>query len=250
VNDTNTENSLGSESAIPPQAGNLSQSTLRFTKNVSKYFMDFLETDFHKRRIPKRHIRHTDSKGHVIGVSLKKYESAHKLIFENLSKEIALTNKVAIKIGKHKSLLSPAVKNFIDLQIGSITEENCRTVIDQIVTHIEYTAPNYSKKPDEFLAQTVSSTNAVLMEHIVSPIIDTLIKSIGDKLSLESDTALESKNEILDYLLGNIYEEIIPLLNSYLINKELTPVKEYFDIIFSKKNIADKLKNYFEEYTT
>jgi hypothetical protein len=32
-----------------------------FIKEVAKYFMDFLETDFHKQRAPKRAIRFRDS---------------------------------------------------------------------------------------------------------------------------------------------------------------------------------------------
>lgn len=244
------ENKFNSDSKSSSLASNLTQSTLNFTKNVSKYFMDFLETDFHKRRIPKRHIRNTDKDGHLIGISLKKYESAHKLIFGKLSNEIAITNKIPIKIGKHKSLLSPAVKNFIDQQIHSITDEICRKVINEITTHVEDTASNYLKKPDDFLEQILSSISSLLMEHIVSPIIDTLIHSVGDKLPLGIETAIDSKDEILDYLTGDIADEIIPLLNLYLIQKDIEPLRQYLDGIYSEKNIGEKLSNYFEEYTT
>ena len=54
--------------------------TLDFFSEVTKYFMDFLETDFHKRRLPRRSIKARNSDNLLVGVSLKKYESFNREI--------------------------------------------------------------------------------------------------------------------------------------------------------------------------
>ena len=43
---------------------------LAFIKEVAKYFMDFLETDFHKRRNPKRSVQLRNSSNLLIGLNL------------------------------------------------------------------------------------------------------------------------------------------------------------------------------------
>jgi len=46
---------------------------LAFIREVVKYFMDFLETDFHKRRNPKRTVKFRNDNNLLIGVDLSKY---------------------------------------------------------------------------------------------------------------------------------------------------------------------------------
>lgn len=46
---------------------------LAFIKEVTKYFMDFLETDFHKRCNPKRSVQLRNSSNLLIGLNLNKY---------------------------------------------------------------------------------------------------------------------------------------------------------------------------------
>jgi len=46
---------------------------LTFIKELAKYYMDFLETDFHKRRNPKRSIKSRNENNLLIGINLNKY---------------------------------------------------------------------------------------------------------------------------------------------------------------------------------
>ena len=44
-----------------------------FIKEIAKYFMDFLETDFHKRRLPRRSVKYKNNDNLLIGINLTKY---------------------------------------------------------------------------------------------------------------------------------------------------------------------------------
>ena len=68
---------------------NLTSGTLSFFREVTKYFMDFLETDFHKHKLPKRIIRSKNSNNLLVGLNLKKYESFHTVIAKLISSNFA-----------------------------------------------------------------------------------------------------------------------------------------------------------------
>src|ERR1700751_4343851 len=70
---------------------------LLFIKEVAKYFMDFLETDFHKQRVPKRVVRLKDSNSLLVGINLRKYPSFHQKIPYLVSKGFAnsLANEIS-----------------------------------------------------------------------------------------------------------------------------------------------------------
>ena len=59
--------------------------TISFVKEVAKYFMNFLETDFKKRRIPKRNSIQKTQKGLRVGIDLKKYPKLKKTFFALLN---------------------------------------------------------------------------------------------------------------------------------------------------------------------
>ena len=56
-----------------------------FIKEVASYFQNFLETDFRKRRLPKRSIKSTDTNGNQITINLLKYTSFRKKILTDFN---------------------------------------------------------------------------------------------------------------------------------------------------------------------
>ena len=56
-----------------------------FIKEVAKYFMDFLETDFHKRRNPKRSIKLRDQNNLLVGLNLNKYPAFNNLVWKSVN---------------------------------------------------------------------------------------------------------------------------------------------------------------------
>lgn len=64
------------------KAGKATKDGLLFIKEVAKYFMDFLETDFHKRRNPKRSVQLRNASNLLIGLNLSKYPSFNALVWK------------------------------------------------------------------------------------------------------------------------------------------------------------------------
>ena len=55
-----------------------------FVKELARYFMEFLETDFHRRRVPKRAIADRSSQNLLVGVCLARYPSYRTHLWRQL----------------------------------------------------------------------------------------------------------------------------------------------------------------------
>ena len=72
-----------------------------FIKEVASYFQNFLETDFRKRRLPKRSIKSTDTNGNQITINLLKYTSFRKKFLLSLK---ILRNMISLLIFREISI--------------------------------------------------------------------------------------------------------------------------------------------------
>ena len=72
-----------------------------FAKSLGKYYMEFLETDFKKQRIPKRRINYRDNNNLLIGLNLKKYDRFDKKIRKHISNGL-YQNKIISIFGSVK----------------------------------------------------------------------------------------------------------------------------------------------------
>jgi len=76
-----------------------------FIKEVSKYFMNFLETDFKRRRAPKRSIAFTDKAGNLTAFKLDKYPSFLRKISKLINDDKA-DYSIIVTRGAHTSNIS------------------------------------------------------------------------------------------------------------------------------------------------
>jgi hypothetical protein len=65
------------------------KATLNFVKEVARYFMDFLETDFRRRRSPRRSIKLHNKDNLLTGINLKKYPAFNKRIWKQINDSFA-----------------------------------------------------------------------------------------------------------------------------------------------------------------
>ena len=97
---------------------NSNQGVIPFATELAKYFMDFLETDFHKVRNPKRNIQTKNNNNLQILINLNKYKKlpsrSWKLISSGFNSDI-LNH---IKKGEYTA---PIPKSLLDLIAGQVS---------------------------------------------------------------------------------------------------------------------------------
>src|SRR3989339_2073228 len=85
---------------------------LAFIKEVAKYFMDFLETDFHKRKNPKRSVQLRSGNNLLIGLNLNKYPAFASLVWKAINHSFDKSALNGIPKGVYRTNIP---KNLLDL---------------------------------------------------------------------------------------------------------------------------------------
>ena len=89
-----------------------------FVKEVGRYFMEFLETDFHKRRLPRRSIKIHNDKGLLTGVNLSKYPTFYKVGYKLVNSSFSGDVLGSIQKGVYKADIPRSLLDLIKKQIN------------------------------------------------------------------------------------------------------------------------------------
>ena len=212
----------------------------QFIKSILKYYTDFLETDFHKRRSPKRKILFTNADNQLIGLNLSRYPKFQEKILKLLNGNIS-TEELKITKGSYTNKIreSLLIKLFesIDLFMTSKKQD--------INTNLNLIFKNYLVSKDEELAKDDFVNNKItefLNTHI-TPVFFNLNKSfLTDIGVVESD--LESIIESLNISLVKSIREVF----SETINKNETKELK-LDSSVLVKILKAITKDYFASYS-
>lgn len=217
---------------------------INFNKSIIKYFMDFLETDFHKRKSPKRKIQYTDSNNLVVGCNLKKY-SKFELKMNKLLSESFKINNFHVKKGEYVATPNEKILARLSDKISEIGNERLKEINKIFIS-------DFSK-----LLKDKNVSNTILLDDSVNNLIrliETLIinQYIDDSIALftqigiqeqEVDTLKESLvNCIIIFFKDRISDTIEKIKTG-----ENIDVKEEIDFI-TADNLKKLVKEYFSNY--
>jgi len=102
----------------------------QFGFKVSRYFLDFLETDFKRQQAPRRRIQIKNDANQITGVPLRKYEALHHAVAALLAKDLAGNGPRALTVprGRYKVPIDPLLKNLIGQYIDAIETQKFRAI--------------------------------------------------------------------------------------------------------------------------
>ena len=90
----------------------------KFAAFLAKYYMEFLETDFKRQRIPKRRISgYHDINNHLIGLNLNKYEKFGDSIRSLIEKGDIHNKTISVKKDQYTTALNKTATALIEKQI-------------------------------------------------------------------------------------------------------------------------------------
>ena len=114
--------------------------TLKFVQELAKYYMDFLETDFHRHKNPKRGVRLRSADNLLVGINLARYpafvQAAWKLILTGFSTDTL----PEIRKGAFRSALPATLLQLIELEGDKISEtqmDELRAMVRRVLSSSE-----------------------------------------------------------------------------------------------------------------
>jgi hypothetical protein len=225
--------------------------TMEFFREVTKYFMDFLETDFHKQRLPKRTIKSRNSGNLLIGFNLKKYESFQQVIEKHIAANFPVETTLQVKKAQHKTKLPKNVLELIELQISKISKTDFSNLIEEIAVRIEQEAV-LNKDDFEFaLNNACDNASASYFNLIIHPFILSLEKPLTNKELGDDSDIFMMEQELVEAFVERIRASISDLLKRLFAKEKPKIVTELHETIslpevqailverFSEMKVAD-----------
>lgn len=219
--------------------------SLAFIREVAKYFMDFLETDFHKRRFPRRSIMFRNNDNLLVGLNLQKYPSFNKLALKLIDKSFDkdLLNK--IEKGIYKTNLPKNLLDLIKLQIGKIDQAQISTIIDKIASEIEKAGTLYAKEYDVALTNSVEEAAKIIRNELVHPFIESIEKPLQNLNLGDEDNIYLIEEELTAVILRLLESKISGTLN-LLIAQEKVNLAQELNMVFALQDVKEDLASFFE----
>ena len=236
------ENTSPSRNNEKEKLGNLT-----FVKEVAKYFMDFLETDFHKRKNPKRSIKYRTNDNLLVGVNLSKYPSFTKDVWKLVSHEFDKSSLGTISKGVYRSNLPQNLLDLVNLQVGKIQSSQINELVNAITDDLEKSATIFSKEYEKALEAVREDASTHIKTFLVLPFVESIEKSVENlAIGDENDIFLmeEELTEVFLLLMENKLSEILKLVISgqkINIQKE---IKSVIDLSETKNAIS----TFFEQF--
>lgn len=218
---------------------------LNFIKEVAKYFMDFLETDFHRRRLPRRIVKFRNSDNLLIGINLQKYptfnNSTLKLISKNFDKNVL--NKVSK--GTYKTNLPQNLVELIKLQVKKISPTEINSIIEKIADSTEKAGTLYSKEYDKALTSSIEEASKIIKTKLVHPFIENIEQPLQNLNLGDEDNVFLIEEELTSVLLRLVENKISEIIN-LIIAKGKVNISKELKVLFVPQEIKAELVTFFE----
>lgn len=220
---------------------------LAFIKEVAKYFMDFLETDFHKRKNPKRSIQFRSSNNLLIGLNLNKYPSFNNLVNKAISHAFDKNTLNTIQKGVYRTNIPKNLLDLVKLQTEKINNKQISKILELIAEEIEKSATLYKKEYDQALNASLEATAKILKTDLVLPFIGDIEKPL-ENLNLGDENNIYLMEEELTAVLSSSLENKISEVVKLLLAKEKVDISKQLKDVFELADIKLNIHSFFESF--
>ena len=218
---------------------------LTFIKEVAKYFMDFLESDFHKHKFPRRNIKFRNDDNLLIGLGLQKYPSFNRLALKLITKSFDKDSLSKIEKGVYKTNLPKNLLDLIKLQISKITNSEINAITEDMARKIEEAGTLYAKEYDVALTNSVEETAKIIRGELVHPFVEGIEKPLQNLNLGDEDNIYLIEEELTAVILHLLENKISELLNLLIAQEKINLVKE-LKSVFAPQDVKGNLTSFFE----
>lgn len=218
---------------------------ISFIKEVTKYFMDFLETDFHKRKFPRRSVKFRNTDNLLIGLNLQKYPSFNKRVLKLVAKGFNNGEPQRIEKGIYKTNLPKNLLDLIKLQIGKIKNAEINDLTGEIAEAIEKAGTLHAQEYDVALTTSIEEAGKYIREQLVRPFIENIEKPLQNLNLGDEDNVYLIEEELTGVILRSLENKISEVLN-LLIAKEKVNLEKELRTVFIPQDVKANITAFFE----
>lgn len=218
-----------------------------FVKEVAKYFMNFLETDFKKRRIPKRNTIQKTQNGFKVGFDLEKYPRLKKDLMSLLNSGFK-KDSLVIKKGGYTNNVPDSLLKLINKKIEALPEKRLKDVFNEIEDVLEEKVALFAKEYDKFLEESKEDTRQIFARSFILPFLDDLDKPLENLNLADENSKFQLEVDVSDSLFSVFEDRYTEVLQSFFHKPKEFDLSDALNDVVSLSEIKDRLLEFFENF--
>ncbi len=222
-------------------------STKSFTYEVAKYFMDFLETNFHRRRAPKRSIQIKNRKNLLVGINLKKYFDFYLSLLSGIKSGLPSDNVISIPRRKFSVRISSTLITLVGEYCKAIDPYQHNLFLGDCKALLSEVATQQHDDIERAVSFGVAGVQEIFKQIYVEPLFAKIANSLKAQYDYD-DTHISSMKDELAVVATAFFEEQCKEIVSKLSidPADETPLESLDDLI-SVKRVQNSLTEYFAQ---
>ncbi|MEK7570893.1 MAG: AAA domain-containing protein [Patescibacteria group bacterium] len=235
------------EDSVKQKMASFQGSGKEFIIEVAKYFMDFLESDFHKHKNPRRTIKLHNNDNLLVGVNLGKYPTFVDVIWNTIRHSFGEDQLKTVSKGVYKVNIPENLLNLIKIQIGKISSKDINQIITKISKEVQEESIINKQEYDQALANTLENVSKAIKTTFVLPFLSSIEKPL-DNLHLTDENGIYLMEvELTDILTKQVESKISEILQ-LLIAKEKVNVEQELKPLLDLKDVKAIITTFFEAF--
>ncbi|MDP2997294.1 MAG: AAA domain-containing protein, partial [Bryobacterales bacterium] len=174
---------------------------LAFVKELATYYMDFLETDFHRRRNPKRMIRFRNADNLLVGVNLARYSGFTTQVWKAVARAFRNSALDHVSKGSYRTTVPQSLLRLVELEAEKVSPSQIARLHSVIGAEIGRLARSNRSDFDAALNASLEFAAAKLASELVAPIISRLRRPLENAGLADENTLYLMEQELRDLLL-------------------------------------------------
>lgn len=177
---TQAKEAAGSTVAVGGDRSALAEQSdpLKFVKDLAMYYMDFLETDFHRHKNPKRSVRLRSADNLLVGINLARYpafvQAAWKVILSGFSKDTI----TEIRKGAFRTAFPVALLQLVKLEVDKLSEKQMDDLRATVGGDIAQLSKGHRTDYDKALTMSIEAIGARIRANVLSPFMSHIRKPL------------------------------------------------------------------------
>lgn len=218
-----------------------------FIKEVGKYFMDFLETDFHKRKLPRRSIKLHNEKGLLTGINLSKYPIFYKVGYKLVNNSFNDDILKSVQKGVYKADIPKSLLDLIKKLIDNVTDTNITNLVKEIDESIQQSAIKYKDDYLQAFNTVMADTYLVFKKHLVLDLVKSIEKSLENN-KLADENAIFQIEEELTSIFTKKVEDVISEALKLILSGEKVNTKKLIKSTLDVEDVRSSLSKFFDMF--
>ncbi|WP_119716987.1 AAA domain-containing protein [Cognatilysobacter tabacisoli] len=215
---------------------------------ISRYFADFLQSDFKKSQAPRRRLVLTTESGFRAGMRASPYPSLDRDLWALLGRPSGEELTLQVTPRKYMRPISAVLRKVIEEQVRAIPDTAITTVRHHLVEKARATYPKAVNNPEAWVESTQAELAAEIGTQIIRPLIAHLDGPLRQQAYWIMDSLYAAEIDLIARVGGDLDRVLPEVLAKLLATEDVTPLAQASEHFLTADGTREALLGFFENF--